>query len=229
MRQKLDMQPGSPQRIHVCSTLKHFQRLDDSRLADFLREQAVVENDVLADLLEESRRGGVAFSEGLVDAGVVGDWELSRTVCELFNLPFMPVDMTKPDPELWSEFGQELLARHNLVPLCRFGCAVTVAMPGLISAKILGELSSATGMQFFPVVGTVETNRRWITDQAEQYGVQGNLSDVSGWGDMFDQADAEVLLDLDGEASTIEPMAPGEPLETVARTVHFPPMPEFGA
>jgi len=181
--------------------VKYTQRLDDARLAEVLNERGMAEVDVLRELLQSAQAGGAALSEALVTSGTIGDWDLSRIVCEIFQLPFLPVDMVKPDATILEDVDLAFLSEHALVPIKRFGQVLTVAMPGMVSADVLAMLSANTDMVVLPVVGTVETNRRWL----EENGAAKPKSSGSagggggGWSMMFDEADAAVQLSLDDE------------------------------
>jgi len=178
--------------------VKYTQRLDDARLAEVLNERGMAEVDVLRELLQASQTGGQSLSEALVTSGTIGDWDLSRVVCEIFQLPFLPVEMVNPDESILEDIDMAFLSEHALVPISRFGQVLTVAMPGMVSADVLAMLSANTDMVVLPVVGTVESNRRWLEDHgAAAAGPAGKAGDGGGWSMMFDEADAAVQLSLD--------------------------------
>ena len=180
--------------------MKYAQRLDDARLAEVLNERGMADVDVLRELLQSAQAGGVVFSEALVSSGTIGDWDLSRIICEIFQLPFLPVDTVKPDVAIMEDIDTAFLGEHGLVPIKRFGQVLTVAMPGMVSADVLAMLSANTDMVVLPVVGTVETNRRWLEEHGAEAGPKStSSSDGGGWSMMFDQADAAVQLSLDDE------------------------------
>ena len=149
----------------------------------------------IADAVKSGVRqaGGTPFCEAVVSAGLVSDWDLSRVVAELFQLPFLPVDICKPDTELWAELESPTLKENSVVPVRRFGHLLTVAMPGLVGADVLGMLAAETDYFLLPVVGTVETNRRWIAEHSATQGAGGD------WGSLFDEGDAAVQASLDGD------------------------------
>lgn len=184
--------------------MKHNQRLDYSHLAEVLQERGMCEPMALREALQISQRGNAPFAEALVNASLVSDWELSRVVCELYNLAFLPVDSYDPDPAARKGLNPAFLVEHGLVPIGRFGNLLTIAMPGMVPAEVLGMLAADTDLTIVPVVGTVMSNRRWIERVLLQE-VQAALPTVAPevvqqtaneWGNLFDQADAAVLLDL---------------------------------
>lgn len=177
--------------------LKYAQRLDDARLAEVLNERGMADLDGIREMLQAANDGGTPFCEAIVHANMVSDWDLSRVVAELFQLPFLPVNLYKPDPELWKELESPLLRESTLVPLRRFGQLLTVAMPGLVGADVLGMLAAETDYFLLPVVGTVMTNRRWIEEHS-------TAPAGDDWGSLFDEGDANVQASLDD-------FEPGEP------------------
>lgn len=172
--------------------MKNAQRLDEARLAEALDERGMADLAALRELLQASQAGGTPFCEGIISAGLVSDWDLSRVVAELFQLPFLPVDICKPDAELWAELRSPTLEESGIIPVSRFGQLLTVAMPALVSAEVLGMLSAETDYLLLPVVGTVETNRRWIQQHRVEAPPAGG-----DWGSVFDEGDAAVRASLD--------------------------------
>ncbi len=179
------------------SPLKYTQRLDYGRLAEVLHERGLAGLDAIRELLQLSQDGGMPFCEALVTSNLVSDWDLSKVVCETFQLPFLPVDLITPNPEAMEEIDVKLFHTHQIVPVDIFGQVLTVAMPALVPAEVLAHISAMTDCVVIPLVGTVESNRRWISDNmtlAPAPEVEG------GWESMFDAADAQVASGNDGAA-----------------------------
>lgn len=137
----------------------------------------------------------MAFCEALVTSNLVSDWDLSKVVCETFQLPFLPVDMITPNPAALEELDPELFRRFQVVPVDIFGQVLTVAMPALVPAEILAQISAMTDCTVLPLVGTVESNRRWCNDHLAPAPMANS---EGGWESMFDAADAEVKAVVTG-------------------------------
>lgn len=140
------------------------------------------------------------FCEALVTSNLVSDWDLSKVVCETFQLPFLPVDLITPNPAALEEINVADFQKHQLVPLDIFGQILTVAMPALVPAEVLAHIAAMSDFEVLPVVGTVDSNRRWI---AEHMAVAPAPAAEGGWESMFDEADASVAEDgaADGGAA----------------------------
>lgn len=179
------------------------QRLEYSRLAEVLAERGLVDPQALREALQWSGKGNLPFPEALVQANLVADWELSRLVCELYGLPFLPVDMVEPDAKAREGIEVQTLVENCIVPISRFKQVLTIAMPAMVPADVLGLLASETDLHLLPVVGTVRTNRVWLEKhvqgppQAALPAATSDVDDPTGeWSNIFDAADAAVLLEL---------------------------------
>jgi hypothetical protein len=196
--------------------VKHNQRLDYARLSEVLADRGLVEPQALREALKFSGQGNLPFPEALVTANLIPDWELSRVVCELYNLPFLTVDLIEPDPKAMKGIEPSFLVQHCLVPLGRFGQVLTVCMPAIVPADVLGVLAAQSDLYILPVVGTVRTNRKWLEINVKLQPVEpiqplapipalpdgmsplvGGGDEAGGdWSNLFDAADAAVLFDL---------------------------------
>ena len=185
------------------------QRLGYQRLAEVLVERGLVEAQAVQDALSMGAHGGLPFPEALVAANLVADWELSRVVCELHGLPFLTVDVVEPDAQARRGLDSGFLLEHCLVPLSRYGQVLTICMPAIVPAEVLGMMAAESDLLILPVVGTVRTNRRWLEDNlapnaiAPSEGEEVGTED-SNWSSIFDDADAQVLQELE-TAGSLEP------------------------
>jgi len=218
--------------------LKRPQRLDESRLLEALQERGLVDSALVAE-----HEGEGSVIRALVFEGAVGDWDLSRVVSEVFHLPFLPVDLAQPDLEILRSLPSEALLAHGLVPICRQGNLLTVAMPGMVEAQALAEVGEETGMRVAPVVGTVLTNSRWLEENSNPGAPDGAPTEEpvalelnegeAEWGSLFDEGDAAVQSVLDDELGQ-EPnppsISPAKPTEDAGEgsDAILPPSPEFG-
>jgi hypothetical protein len=177
------------------------QRLGYQRLAETLVERGLVEPQAVQDALGIGQHGGAPFPEALVSANLVSDWELSQVVSQLYGLPFLPLDLVDPDPDASRDLDQEFLLENGVVPLSRHGRVLTVCMPGIVPAEILGCIAATHDLVVLPVVGTVSSNRRWLEDRlapsAPLPSMEGDLTADGDWGSLFDEADAAVQSELE--------------------------------
>lgn len=179
--------------------MKNSHRLDYSSLAEILGQRSIVDTQRLKLALQQSQAGPIPFPEVLVGDNLIGDWDLARIVCEIYALPFLPVDLYQPSLDALTGLDHDFLRQHRIVPLARHKQVLTVCMPALVPAEVLGLLASKTELHVMPVVGTVQSNNKWLAENlaVETPDESGEATPAGDWNKIFDEADAAVLLNLD--------------------------------
>ena len=185
--------------------------LDYRRLADQLVDRGMIPKASMQHVLQECNNNGSLMPEVLVTEGLISDLELSRVCTELFHLPFVPMECYKPADDAVGDLDREYLRRFGLVPLDRFGKLMTISMPGIVPTSVLDNITEDDSICILPVVGTVKGNRRWLKDHlpsAESTTMEAFsaeiLDDESSWGNLFDEGDESVKMNLqDLESSSI--------------------------
>ncbi len=143
--------------------MKSNQRFDFRRLAEQLVERGIVDRNAIQHVIQQCQSTGMLLTEMLVQDGLVSDWEIGRISCELFHLPYLPVERYAPQPAAREGLDAAYLRRFCLVPLDRYGSLLTVAMPGAVPTEILEGLRG-TATRVLPVVGSVGGNRKWLLE-----------------------------------------------------------------
>ena len=138
--------------------------LSESRLARSLVERGLVLGDTIEQIFQACSASGGLLTEALVEEGLMTDWELSRIASEVFNLPFIPVEVHKPTEQALEGLDREFLKRWCIVPLVRNGDLLTVAIPAAISPQTYDELAAMSGGELAIVVGSVLSNRIWLRE-----------------------------------------------------------------
>jgi hypothetical protein len=194
--------------------LKSSQRLEYAHLAQVLGQRGLIDPQRLHLALQTSMNSNMPFPEILVADNLIGDWDLSRIVCDIYNLPFLPVDIHPPGDNAFDGLDREFFRLHRLIPVDRHGQLLTVCMPGLVAAEVLGQLSADCDLHIAPVVGTVMTNNLWLDAHmpAEIAPALPGAAPNAGWSNIFDEADASVLEALtgDGLGLQLEPPDPNQ-------------------
>ncbi len=194
--------------------MKSSQRLEYSHLAQVLGQRGLIDPQRLHLALQTGSNSRTPFPEILVGDNLISDWELSRVVCDMYNLPFLPVDIHPPDSNPFNGLNEEFFRTHRLIPVDRNGQLLTVCMPGIVPAEVLGQLAAECDVQVAAVVGTVQTNNRWFDEhiRAETAPALPSEAGGLGWSNIFDEADASVLEALTGEdlPLQVEPQDPDQ-------------------
>ena len=144
--------------------MKSAHRFDYARFGEALVERGLIDRDILNHVLQQCNSTRSLLPEVLVRENLVSDWEVSRVSCELYHLPFLPVEQYAPGNNALDGYDLAYLRHYALVPLDRFGGLVTVIMPGLVPSEVLEGLRPGQGGRVLPVVGSVVSNRRWLEE-----------------------------------------------------------------
>ncbi len=147
--------------------MPNHDRLAYELLADSLSDRNLVGADALAHILGQCLRSGGLFPAILVREGLVSDWELSRVACDVFGLPFLPLEVVTPSSDLVEVLDAGFIRQHCVVPLDRFGDLMTIAMPGMVEGVVLREIEKLLNVQVKPIVSSVDSNMRWIEANIE--------------------------------------------------------------
>ena len=192
--------------------MKITPRLDYERLADALADRGLVDREALRLVLDQAIATGGVFPEILVREDLVTDWEISRVASEIFNLPFLPIDVAKPNKALLKELDPAYLRDHGIVPIERFDDVLTVCMPALVPTSVLNGVTNQEGLVVLPLVGLVSSNRNWLDEHAPALEAQAAplpAGGDDGWADLFDEGDKAVNENL-VEGQERRPQVPGE-------------------
>ena len=183
--------------------MKNNQRLEQERLAEALEERGLVEGAALRHVLHQCIQTGSLFTELLVTEGMITDWELGRVSSELFGLAFLSVESYEPSAEAHVGIDTEFLRQYCIVPLDRFGDVLTIALPGMVPTEVISTLAKQTGCRVLCVAGSVSANRIWLNEHmprpAAPLPSQAAAEPEEEWGNIFDQGDQAVLMDLGGD------------------------------
>lgn len=178
--------------------MKASQRLDYTNLAAALGQGNLIDSARLSLAVQTAQQSRTPLPELLVTEGAIGDWELSHVVCDVFGLPFLPVDICPPNPKSLEGLDPEFLRTHRLIPIDRHGQVLTVCMPALVQADVLGMLAADADVTVLPVVGSVESNNRWLAQNLAR-AVEAALpaeGQKGEWSNIFDSGDAAVMQGL---------------------------------
>jgi hypothetical protein len=190
--------------------VKSTQRLEIHRLCEALLERRLIEPASLLHVQQQCQSSGTLLTELIVRENMVSDWELCRVTCEVFGLPFLPVEVCSPSERAREGLDPDYLRHYGLVPLDRFGELLTVAMPCMVSSEVLDGLVMREGGRVLPVVGSVLGNRAWLDQNlgsglAELDAIEMALpfaDEASDWAGIFDAGEEAVQLELEERRRT---------------------------
>jgi hypothetical protein len=163
-------------------------------LNEVLVSQGVLSQDQVETLAESARASGEPLGAVIVESGALTAWDFARTIATHYQMPVHTLVGYKFDKDFATGYPPDLLHRHQLVPLARFGRTRTFAVLEPPTRPMIQELQEtvghATPVFFFVAPGDeirkVLDERIKIVDAAAD----------SNWQTIFDSAEQEILKDL---------------------------------
>jgi hypothetical protein len=163
-------------------------------LAEVLVSQGVLGREQVDKLSESAAAAGDTLGEAILDSGALTAWDFARVVATHYQMPVHPLSGYKFDADLAAGYPPDLLHRHRIVPLARFGRTRTFAVMEPPTRKLLGELQQcvghATPLFFFVAPG--DEIRRVLDDKVKMVDVSADPT----WQNIFDSAEQEVMKEL---------------------------------
>ncbi len=174
--------------------MRGLEKLNYLRLSEILSQSGLVEEQLLKDTLQESRRSGMPFPEILIKDKLAGEWDLCRMISKEFSLPILFPKNYVLDNQVLALIPPVMIRNTHVLPLDRFGKTLIVAMPLMVEFSVLEEIRKMTQMEISPYVSPVTQVRSIIEDKLPepQSMVASGGSDGEGWEKLFDEADQEV-------------------------------------
>jgi hypothetical protein len=186
--------------------VKGLEKITSIALAEVLSHNEILATDKITDALYTQDRNGTPFVQVLLDAGFITEWDLAKTVCEHFNLPFVMASSFQISKETLKTLPDQILLANFLVPLDVIDGILTVSMPVLLNHDVLEELQKATKLEVFPCVGLVSENKKVLSDMfpGRPLGAppiagkkkHSHGAGRDGWQNLFEQGDQAVRKDL---------------------------------
>ncbi|HEX7320771.1 MAG TPA: type IV-A pilus assembly ATPase PilB [bacterium] len=145
------------------------------KLGEILVRQGTISEDMLTRALDEQKKDGTRLGATLIKLGLLKEEDLLVALSKHFGVKSMDLRAAKLDDSVLKLIPADLAAKYLVVPVRRFGRALTIAMvnPGDVAA--IEDIKFATGFDIEPVVSSEDIIIKIIN---EHYHVQQMLSDV---------------------------------------------------
>jgi type IV pilus assembly protein PilB len=121
--------------------------------------------EVLLEARQEAETTGARFEKILLEKNLVSGTDMVLAFSEYLNIPPMELQHFTPDPQLMELIPREMLQRHHMLPLCRCGQMLTVAMGDPFDIIGMVSVHDHTGLDVVPVIAP----DREITDLLQRF------------------------------------------------------------
>jgi type IV pilus assembly protein PilB len=123
-----------------------------SKLYEICLRRHAAKPEALLEAQTEAERTGGRFEKILLDKNLISGTDMVLALAEYLNIPPIELQHFTPDPQLMDLAPRDMLHRHHLLPLCRCGQMLTVAMGDPFDIIGMVSLHDHTGLDIVPVV-----------------------------------------------------------------------------
>jgi hypothetical protein len=149
--------------------VKGLEKLTTIRLAEVLSQRNSVSTEAITDALAAQDKSGETFVDLLIGGGHITEWDLAKIVVEHFQMPFVMASNYDISIEVQQKLPDQIVFKHNLVPLDVFGNLLILAMPILTPFEMLDKLQKKHAVDIYPYVGLPSENRKVLTESFKGY------------------------------------------------------------
>ena len=135
--------------------MANLQRMTRKKLGEILIQAGVIDDLQLQTALTEQGRTNELLGEILVRRGFVTETDIVQTIAVQFSLPYLSAAQVEPSPAVAGLLPLDLMRKHQIVPLDRFGNVLTLVSAGMLNAEVLAQIEQHTGCEVQLFVGTL--------------------------------------------------------------------------
>lgn len=192
--------------------MTYYERLKRKRLGDILVDEQMASREAVIAALHQHHNTHTLLSQLLIASGELREYDLAQVMVEQYQLPFLDLSSFSYHRDLIEEFPSGLLHQAAVMPLGRFGGAVSFACQEFPSEEVLGELESFSGAKVFLFAAlATELNQalhehvplkegslpeRMQTAKDLAADTEAEEADGTAWKDLFDAANEAIVSSL---------------------------------
>ncbi len=130
------------------------RRMTKKRLGELLVDEGLITDAQVGDALAEQKKTKELLGEVLVRKSYVTERDIARTLATQFSLPFISARKYDVSKEVAELIPDEMLERHQFVPIDRFADVLTIVVSGVVDNRALDEIEALSGCTVKVCVGT---------------------------------------------------------------------------
>ncbi|MFW5829323.1 MAG: hypothetical protein ACOCXA_03590 [Planctomycetota bacterium] len=120
-------------------------RLTRKKLGEILLEEGLISEQQVQDALRQQHQQGILFGEALVEQGLITEDKMVSVLIEQFGIPYLDPCNYQVSDDLLVIFDPAMMRRFQFVPVDMIGSVLVVAIAGLLSEDLLGNMEQETG------------------------------------------------------------------------------------
>jgi type IV pilus assembly protein PilB len=125
-----------------------------NKLADILVQSKAITESALETALVESQEKNIRIEKFLVDNKLVTPAAMTAVLADYLHMPPISLIHFSPDTALVDSINRDLMSKHVILPLCKTGKSLTVALGDPFDIMAVEEFRISTGLEIFSVVAS---------------------------------------------------------------------------
>ena len=138
------------------------QRMTKRKLGEVLLQERLVSKEQIEEALADQSVTGELLGEILVRKGYVAERNIAETVATQYSFPYLEPDQYYISGDIIHLLPMEIIEKHSVVPLDRFGDILTVVVAGPLDEDVIKEIEQTTGCRVHIFVSTVSALRKTV-------------------------------------------------------------------
>jgi type IV pilus assembly protein PilB len=132
------------------------------KIASKLLEVGLVDEAGLAKGREIQRKDGGSLGQALIKLGFIDDTTYSEFVGKIYNLPVLSLEKTDVEMECIDMIPGDVARKFQVLPICRAGRVLTVAMSNPSNIFAIDDIKFITGLDVQPAVAGEMALKKYI-------------------------------------------------------------------
>ncbi len=122
------------------------------KLGEILMASNVIDANALADALDYAKEHNKRFGEALIELELADEEAVTRALATQFNMEFVELDSDAVDQESLKLLSEEIIRRHNVVPLGRENGRLKVVITDPLDLETMDVLRFRLNTELTPVL-----------------------------------------------------------------------------
>ncbi len=138
------------------------------RLGEILYKAGLVEKQALINAIKTSRTNNKRLGEILLELGLIDEDTLSKAIAKQFDLQYVNLDNTTIPQDATKLIPQELMKRHNVLPLGMNNGKLKVVIPDPLDLEMMDAIRFRLNTELECCVASPTKIRSYIQDSFDQ-------------------------------------------------------------
>jgi len=198
--------------------VKKFDKIFKKKLDGILIDSGLINEEISRHAQAITAQTGKLIGDVLVDEGYCKEQDIARELSRNLQLPYLDLRNYNLSSKLVEEFPAEILQKHQVIPVDRFGATVAMAMSQHLSPEGYKEVQDAAGVDvsfFVSLISQVKDNLEKMApvEMSRIFALRKNkpapssapeqpkATRAASWTDIFDTANKNVTRTMTRPAS----------------------------